>query len=50
MPLDEVFIIPVRLEECKVPARITKSIQYVDMYPYFDAGFQNILKVMEKRM
>lgn len=50
IPLDEVFIIPVRLEECQVPPRITKSIQYVDIYPDFEAGFQNILKVMEKRI
>jgi hypothetical protein len=49
LPLDEVFLIPVRLEECKVPTRITKCIQYVDLFPDFDEGFRNILKAMEKK-
>ena len=49
LPLDEVFIIPARLEECQVPLRIAKALQYVDLFPDFDAGFQNILNVMEKR-
>ena len=49
LPLDEVFFIPVRIEECKVPGRITKSIQYVDLFPDFDEGFRNIRKAMEKK-
>ena len=49
LPLDEVFFIPVRLEECQVPVRITKCIQYVDLFPDFEEGFGNILKAMEKR-
>ncbi len=49
IPLDEVFFIPVRIEECQVPSRITQSIQYVDLFPDFDSGVQNILKVMERR-
>ena len=49
LPLDEVFFIPVRIEECQVPARITKCIQYVDLFPDFDEGFRNILNAMEKK-
>jgi hypothetical protein len=49
LPLDEVFFIPVRIEECTVPAQITRCIQYVDLFPDFDSGFQNILRVMENR-
>ena len=49
LPLDEVFFIPVRIEDCQVPSRITKCIQYVDLFPVFDTGFRNILKAMEKK-
>ena len=49
LPLDEVFFIPVRIEVCPVPARITKSIHYVDLFPDFDEGFRNILNAMEKK-
>jgi hypothetical protein len=46
VPLDEIFLIPVRLDACVVPARITRQIHYVDLYPSWEAGFEKILKTM----
>lgn len=46
IPLDEIFLIPVRLEPCVVPARITRQIQYVDLFPCWEHGFDKILKTM----
>lgn len=43
IPLEEIYFIPVRLEECRVPAYIRQHIQYVDMFPDWDRGFQRIL-------
>ena len=33
MPLDDVFVVPVRLADCQVPKRIAWNMQYVDLFP-----------------
>ena len=38
MPLDDIYLVPVRLEECPVPVRISREIQYVDLFPDWEAG------------
>lgn len=48
-PLEEVFFIPVRLEECSLPARITREFQYVDMFPDWGKGMRRILSVLRKQ-
>lgn len=42
MPLDDAFILPVRLEECCVPARIRSCTQYVDMFPDWEEGVRTL--------
>lgn len=49
VPLDEIFLIPVRLEPCVVPPRITRQIQYVNMFPSWEAGFEKILRTMAEQ-
>ena len=46
VPLDEIFFIPVRFEECLVPARISKKIQYVDLFPDWPAGLNKVLDIL----
>lgn len=46
VPLDQTYFIPVRLEECAIPWRIRRSIQYVDLFPDWEAGFRRILAAM----
>jgi hypothetical protein len=46
MPLDEIFFIPVRLEECVVPASVSRQIQYVDLFPDWAAGVRRLLAVL----
>lgn len=46
VPLDEIFFIPVRFEECLVPARISKKIQYVDLFPNWGAGMEKVLAII----
>lgn len=41
-PLDHTFLVPVRLEPCNVPARITTAIQYVDLFPDWEAGLRRL--------
>jgi len=45
-PLDEIYFIPVRLEQCEVPARVSRQIQYVDLFPNWDAGVRRLLAVL----
>lgn len=49
VPLDEIFFIPVRFEECMVPARIAKKIQYVDLFTNWDAGLKKVLAIIARQ-
>lgn len=49
VPLDEIFLIPARIEKCMVPARITRHIQYVDLFPDWNHGFERILQTMREQ-
>ena len=50
VPLDDVFLIPVRLDDCHVPLRIQQETQYVDLFPDWAAGLQNVFRIIEKQM
>jgi hypothetical protein len=49
LPLDEVYLVPVRLEECRVPARVQREFQYVDLFPDWDKGFHQVLTVIRRQ-
>ncbi len=46
VPLDQVYLIPVRFEQCRVPARITQQYQYVDMFPDWETGIRRLAASM----
>ncbi len=46
IPLDEIFFIPLRLDDCVVPRRIAKQVQYVDLFPDREAGIAKVVAVM----
>jgi hypothetical protein len=50
LPLDEVYLIPVRTEECSVPVRVQRELQYVDLFPDWEKGFQSILTVIRQQL
>ena len=50
VPLDDTFLIPVRLEDCPVPARIQQEIQYIDLFPNWERGVRRILRVVERQL
>jgi hypothetical protein len=50
IPLDDVFLIPARLDDCRVPARIQRETQYVDLFPDWDRGFARILQIIERQI
>ncbi len=46
--LDRAFLIPVRLEECIVPRRIAKQVQYVDLFPDWDKGVRRLVRAIQR--
>jgi hypothetical protein len=50
IPLDEIFVIPVRLNDCHVPARIKNELQYIDLFPDWRRGLRRLLTVMERQV
>lgn len=50
IPLDEIFMIPVRLDSCPVPERIQRELQYIDLFPDWDCGFQRIVTTMRRQL
>lgn len=49
-PFGDIYFIPARLEECSVPSRIRAHVQYVDLFPDFDAGAQRIVATIQGEM
>lgn len=49
VPLDEVFLIPVRIDECAVPTRIQRETQYVDLFPDWDQGVSRVREIVERQ-
>jgi TIR domain len=48
VPLNQIFLLPVRLTECEVPLQIARHTQYIDLFPDWDTGVKALLNVMIK--
>jgi hypothetical protein len=46
IPLDDIFIVPVRLDECVVPPRIQRELQYIDLFPDWRRGMDRLTKLL----
>ena len=46
IPLDEIFIVPVRLNRCPIPRSIQRELQYVDLFPDWSCGMRRLVAVM----
>src|SRR5271154_1072586 len=46
VPLDEIFFIPLRFENCVVPPRVSRRIHYVDLFPDWDRGLARVLEII----
>jgi hypothetical protein len=46
IPLDEIFLVPVRLSDCQVPQEIAERTQYIDLFPDHHAGIQALTRMM----
>jgi hypothetical protein len=48
MPLDRIFIVPVRLTPCRVPRAIQREFQYADLFPDWKKGIRRVLAMMRR--
>lgn len=46
VPLDEIFLMPVRLGDCSVPLQIARRTQYIDLFPDWDTGLKALVWMM----
>ncbi len=46
LPLEDTFIIPIRLDECRLPARIARELEYIDFFPDWDPGLRNLIQAI----
>jgi TIR domain len=46
-PEGEIFAIPVRLDDCKIPYEKWRHIEYVDLFPDWNEGIQRLLRTFE---
>jgi len=50
LPLDEIYIVPVRLDDCEVPRSIQHEFQYVDLFPDWGAGIARLLEMLRREV
>ena len=50
VPLDDIFLIPVRLDGCRMPATIRREIQYVDLFPDWGRGLRRIVNILHRQL
>ncbi|MBV9405621.1 MAG: toll/interleukin-1 receptor domain-containing protein [Acidobacteriaceae bacterium] len=47
VPLEEIFLVPVRLSECDVPLQIARRTQYIDLFPDWEIGVKALILMMK---
>jgi len=50
LPLDQIFMVPVRLGECAVPRTIQRLFQYVDLIPDWQRGVRRVVGTMRREL
>ena len=48
LPLDEIFVLPVRLDDCVLPQRILSQLQYVNLFPDWQKGMRRIQTAIQR--
>ena len=46
IPLGHVYLLPIRVDDCEIPPRLT-TIHYVDLFPQWDRGLEKLYKSIE---
>ena len=46
VPLDEIYFIPIRLDDCALPVDIARRVQHVDLFPDWEHGTRELIHAM----
>jgi hypothetical protein len=49
LPIDDMFVVPVRLDECQVPGRLASKVQYVNLFPDWERGITRLADAILKQ-
>jgi len=47
LPQSEIFLIPVRTDECRPPHEMLEELQWVDLFPSYGEGLEKILRAVK---
>jgi hypothetical protein len=47
VPPGDVFLIPCRLEPCQPRYRVLRELHWIDLFPSFESGFQQLLRALD---
>ena len=50
IPLDQIFLVPVRLDACEPPRAISNEIQYIDLFPDRRSGVARLIAMMRREL
>lgn len=50
IPLDEIFLIPVRMDGCAIPEQIRARIQCIDLFLDWEQGVGSVLKTIQREV
>ena len=50
IPLDQIFIVPVRLDDCEPPRAIRHELQYIDLFPDRRQGVARLVSMMRREL
>jgi len=50
LPLDDIFLVPVRLDACRVPRSIQRECQYIDLFPNWPRGLHRLASAIRQEM
>ena len=48
LPLDDIFLLPVRFDECRVPRSIQREWQYIDLFPEWSIGLDRLAATIRR--
>jgi len=50
IPLDEIFMVPIRLDDCRLPWPIQRELQYIDFFPDWHRGACQLSAMMRREV